>query len=147
MKSSFYKYTSISLFILVIGIIYLFFDFYLTLEPTNTLFKGYHTFMKFTYVVFFGITLGFNMLLARVFLIVRNSNYKIFDNFFYSFSGTINIIIAIIWSVLLSVKLLPVSKIFTSFPIGNYTIAAIYIVDIFINREKPKPIKIKKVNR
>lgn len=103
--------------------------------------------MKFTYVVFFGITLGFNMLLARVFLIVRNSNYKIFDNFFYSFSGTINIIIAIIWSVLLSVKLLPVSKIFTSFPIGNYTIAAIYIVDIFINREKPKPIKIKKVNR
>ena len=146
MKSNFYKNISISLFILVIAIIYLFFDFYLTQEQTNTLFKGYNTFIKFTYAVFFGITLGVNLLIARVFLLVRNSDYKIFDNFFYTFSGIINIIIAVIWSVLLGVKLLPIGKIFTSFPIGNYTIAAFFVVDIFINKEKPKSMMRKKIN-
>jgi len=102
MKESFYKNLSLSFFIIIIWIIYLFFDYFM--EPIG-LFNGFGLLTNFLYSCFFALALGTLIIILRSFILKYKVRFNKI-NFFLLFSGVFNLLIFTLFIISITLKIL-----------------------------------------
>lgn len=133
MKASFFKYTTISLLLIMIWMLYVFFSFYFE-EPG--LFHGIGLFFNYLYGCIFALGIGILTLIARFVISKKRKHLLHKTDFLFIFSGLFNAIIFAIWITTLILGILFPDGESIYYFIGNFLITAIIIYNIYKDFKK-----------
>ena len=126
MKTSFYKNTALSFFILNLWTVV---QFFIYLTDKSDLFRGLLNLGIFQYTLFFGLILGCIVLLLR--FVWRTKIQTIKASFFYLFSWIINAYLVVIYIALIYFKIILNSDEFLYIILSNGILSLIILLDYF----------------
>lgn len=129
MKVKVLSYSIISLVLLNIWTLYLFFDYFTEKEQ---MFHGLGLLFNFLNSMIFAIGLGCFLLIIRLVLFLKNKSNPLKSNFIYILCGIFNLNIFIIWLICITLKILEISNgMLACFAIGSFLISSFIISDLY----------------
>jgi hypothetical protein len=128
MKEIFFKYSTISLILVNLWILYGFFDYFIE-EPG--LLHGFGLLIFYWYSFILAFILGFILLFLRYFYKIKFKRDILTTSFIYTFCCIFNLNLIIIWIISVSLKILSYEYDVVLFVVGNLMISSFMIIDIY----------------
>ena len=133
MKTTFFKHTTFSFLIIVIWMLYVFFNFYF--EEPGFLY-GLGLLFNYFYGCFFALLIGIVAIIVRFVISAKFHHLLQKTDFLLVFAGLLNALIFSIWMLTLALKILNPDDISTLYFAGNFILSTIIFYSIYAEFKK-----------
>ena len=122
-----FKHAAISLLLINIWTLFVFFGYYTDTE----MFRGFGLLAFFIFSVYFAYGMGIILFISRFLYFKKDKKNKLTNNFFYVLTFIFNIYLFIIWIISSILKMLSLDYITIYYPILNLLISIVIFIDIY----------------
>jgi hypothetical protein len=133
MKAKFFKHATLSLIVIIIWMLYVFFNFYC---EERGAFYGIGLFFNYIYGCLFALFIGILSIILRVVFSKKSNPLLKKTDFIFIFSGFFNALIFIIWIIALALKILLLDNEAVFYFIGNFIICSTIFYCIYTEFKK-----------
>lgn len=129
MKAKVLSYAVISLILLNIWTLYMFFDYF---NEKETMFHSLGLFFNFVNSLVYALGLGGILLIIRLVFYLKNKTNPLKSNFFYILCAIFNLNFFVIWLICVILKILEINKeALAILAIGSFIISSFIISDVY----------------
>ncbi len=133
MDKKHFLYTTLSLIVIYVWVLYSFFDYHHNVYQNNG--GSLSLFFNFLGSVFLAQCLGVIMLLLRMMWFRNQKQFSLKDSFVYIFTGIFNLNLSIIWSITFAMGYLKLEAEGWYYYLGNVVITVWILVDVYVFRK------------